>query len=52
MFTESGTLGNTYGNFVRVASAHSNAPIDTLVIRLTNVASPNPMGLDNFVARR
>jgi hypothetical protein len=54
MFTESGTLGNTFGNFVRVPSSHSNAPIDTLVIRLTNGATccNNPMGLDNFVARR
>ena len=54
MFTESGTLGNTFGNFVRVSSSHSNAPIDTLVIRLTNgtTCCTNPMGLDNIVARR
>jgi hypothetical protein len=54
MFTESGTLGNTFGNFVRVSSSHSNLPIDTLVIRLTNgtTCCTNPMGLDNFVTRR
>jgi hypothetical protein len=54
MFTESATLGNTFGNFVRVASSHSNIPIDTLVIRLTNgtTCCTNPMGLDNIVARR
>jgi hypothetical protein len=54
MFTESGTMGNTFGNFVRVASAHGNIPIDTLVIRLTNgtACCSNPMGLDNIVARR
>jgi hypothetical protein len=54
MFTESGTLGNTFGNFVRDSSSHSNLPIDTLVIRLTNgtTCCTNPMGLDNIVARR
>ena len=54
MFTESGTLGNTFGKFVTVSSSHSNMPIDTLVIRLTNAMTccTNPMGLDNIVARR
>ena len=56
MFTESGTLGNTFGNFVGVSSSHSNLPIDTLVIRLTNTTGAtcctNPMGLDNIVLRR
>jgi hypothetical protein len=54
MFTESGTLGNTFGNFVTVFSSHTNTPIDALVIRLANgtACCQNPMGLDNIVMRR
>ena len=54
VFTESGTVPNTFGRFAQVSSAYSNVPIDTLVIRLTNAKAccVNPMGLDNLVLRR
>jgi PEP-CTERM motif len=52
VFTESGTVPNTFGQFATVLS---NPPrsIDTLVITLSNPATPccggNPVGVDNIV---
>ena len=54
VFTQSGTVPNTFGNFATVATA-STLPIDTLLISLSNPATgvvccgPNPVGLDNIV---
>ena len=54
MFAESGTPGNTFGNFVRVSSTNRNTPVDAVMIRLTNgpTCCENPMGVDNIVMRR
>ena len=52
VFTEAGTVPNTFGNFRTVSNAHSQDLIDTLSIALTNPAplrGGNPMGLDNIV---
>jgi hypothetical protein len=54
MFTVVNTLGNTFGNFVRVANPRATVPVDVLVIRLSNPATccRNPMGIDNVAIRR
>jgi hypothetical protein len=55
VFTVSDTVPNTFGNFATVLNPHSTDMIDTLLIRLTNPATPccpNPMGLDNIVMTR
>lgn len=52
VFTDAGTVPNTFGNFRTVNSSDSADAIDTLRIRLSNTAAPccrNPMGLDNIV---
>jgi hypothetical protein len=52
VFTEAGTLPNTFGAFMTVSNSHSQDLIDTLSIALTNPAplrGGNPMGLDNIV---
>jgi hypothetical protein len=54
VFTLQGTQPNTFGNFATVRSPNPGAPIDTLLIRLSNPAAaccPNPVGLDNIVVR-
>jgi Carboxypeptidase regulatory-like domain len=54
VFAVSGRQGNTFGNFATIANPQSAAPIDTLLIRLSNPAAPccgNPVGLDNIVVR-
>ena len=51
----SAIVPNTFGKFETVADPSPAAPIDTLVIRLTNPATPccsNPMGVDNLVLWR
>jgi hypothetical protein len=54
VFTDSGVVPNTFGNFATVTSNPTRI-VDTLVITLTNPATgvvccgPNPMGLDNIV---
>jgi hypothetical protein len=51
-FAVTGTVPNTFGNFVTVANPNSTALIDTLLIRLSNPATPccsNPVGFDNVV---
>jgi hypothetical protein len=57
MFTQLDVLGNTFGNFVRVANSRPDLPVDRLNIRLSNPLSPgfsgsNPMGVDNIVLNR
>jgi uncharacterized repeat protein (TIGR03803 family) len=55
VFTISGTLPNTFGEFRTVANPSAAAVIDTLSIVLTNAAFPccgNPMGLDTIVLTR
>jgi hypothetical protein len=57
VFAVTGRQGNTFGNFVRVANPQSSAPIDTLLIHLTNTlpntcCGSNPMGIDNVVILR
>ena len=47
MFSVSGTVPGTFGNFATVASANAGDLIDTLVIELTDGVAQNPMGLDN-----
>lgn len=52
VFTDAGTVPNTFGNFRTVANPHSADLIDALSIALTNAAASccrNPMGLDNIV---
>ncbi len=54
VFTVTGTVPNTFGNLATVPSAFPLAWIDTLVIAVSNPASPccnNPAGLDNIVLR-
>ena len=55
VFSTSGTVPNTFGNFVTVSSPYSSATIDLLSITLTNSATPccsNAVGLDNIVLVR
>jgi hypothetical protein len=47
VFSVSGTVPNTFGNFASVANPNAGDLIDTLVIELTNGVAQNPMGLDN-----
>lgn len=50
-FIVQGIQGNTFGAFASIVNPRSDAPIDTLQIRLTNPAAPcctNPVGLDNI----
>jgi len=52
VFTDTGTVPNTFGNFRTVSTSHSQDLIDMLSITLSNAAAPccrNPMGLDNIV---
>ena len=51
VFTEAGTVPNTFGTFMTVHVASAGI-IDTLLITLSNPATPccsNPVGLDNVV---
>ena len=57
MFTQLEVLGNTFGNFVRVANSRPDLPVDRLNIRLSNSLPPglsgnNPMGVDNIILDR
>jgi len=56
VFSLSGTVPNTFGRFETVLNPQPTAIIDTLVITLSNPATPccpgNPVGLDNIVAKR
>lgn len=57
MFTQLDVLGNTFGNFVRVANSQPDLPVDRLNIRLSNplpssFGGSNPMGVDNLVLNR
>ena len=55
VFTVTGTVPNTFGDFAPVQNPHSADLIDTLLITLTNAAPDccdNPMGLDNIVLTR
>jgi hypothetical protein len=47
VFSGSGTVPNTFGNFATVANPNAGDLIDTLVIELTDGVAQNPMGLDN-----
>jgi hypothetical protein len=52
VFSVSGIVPHTYGNFATVDNPDSSALIDTLDVSLTNDPGPccsNPMGLDNIV---
>jgi hypothetical protein len=49
VFTVSGQVPNTFGNFATVMNPYSGDVIDTLDVTLTNPSSNNPMGLDNIV---
>jgi hypothetical protein len=58
VFTTSGTVPNTFGNFATVTNPFPFALIDALVITVTNPSNPacptcgsNPMGIDNIVLR-
>jgi hypothetical protein len=55
VFTVVNVLGNTFGNFVRTPNPRADAPVDVVLIRLSNPAAPccgNPMGIDNIVLNR
>jgi hypothetical protein len=55
VFTVEGTQPNTFGNFATITNPNPAALIDTLVIQLSNPATPccsNPVGLDNVVVTR
>jgi hypothetical protein len=58
VFTLERTQPNTFGNFATIVNPNPAALIDTLVIRLSNPATPtcpicsNPVGLDNVVVTR
>jgi hypothetical protein len=57
MFVQLAELGNTFGNFVRVANSRPDLPVDRLNIRLSNPVPPglnasNPMGVDNIILNR
>ena len=50
VFSTSGTVPNTFGNFATVSSIDPGAVIDRLEVALTTVAFPyNPYGVDNIV---
>jgi hypothetical protein len=52
VFTVSGTVPNTFGNFATVSNPHETDRIDTLQVSLSNPSNPNvpnPVGLDNIV---
>jgi hypothetical protein len=49
VFTVSGEVPNTFGNFATVMNPYSTDSIDTLDVTLTNPSQSNPMGLDNIV---
>src|SRR5205807_2150027 len=55
VFTETGTVPNTFGNFATVLNPRAGAEINALLITLSNPATPscpicsNPVGLDNIV---
>jgi carboxypeptidase family protein len=55
VFTVTGSLPNTFGDFRTVANSKATSLIDTLSIVLTNAAASccrNPMGLDTIVLTR
>jgi hypothetical protein len=47
VFSVSGTVPNTFGDFATVANPNAGDLIDTLIIELANGVVQNPMGLDN-----
>lgn len=52
VFSMTGTLPNTFGNFRTVEHPNGRDTVDTLVIRLSNptpAGGSNPMGLDNII---
>lgn len=52
VFSASGTVPNTFGNFATVLSTDAKADIDRLEVTLTTVrilVSSNPYGIDNIV---
>jgi hypothetical protein len=52
VFSASGTVPNTFGQFATVSNPYAGAQIDTLIIHLSNPATPccsNPVGIDNIV---
>jgi len=54
VYTFSGTVPNTFGNFATVSSAN-DTPVDTLIIDVTNAAAPccrNPVGIDTIVVSK
>ena len=58
VFTATGTVPNTSGNFATVTNPFPSALIDALVVAVTNPARPlcptcggNPVGIDNIVLR-
>jgi hypothetical protein len=55
MFSFSGTVPNTFGQFATVSNPQSSVRVDTLLIRLTNpptACCDNPVGIDNIVLGR
>ena len=54
VFSETGTVPNTFGNFATVTNQYNTDIIDSLAITLTNPYGAffgNPMGLDNAVVK-
>ena len=54
VFTAMGTVPNTFGNLATVPNPFPYTAIDTLLITVSNPATPccgNPVGIDNIVLR-
>jgi hypothetical protein len=55
VFVLTGTVPNTFGQFVTITNPNLTDTIDTLLIRVANPATPccsNPVGIDNIVLAR
>jgi hypothetical protein len=55
VFSFSGTVPNTFGQFATVSNPYSLTPVDTLLIRVLNPQTSccdNPVGVDNIVLGR
>ena len=48
LFRLTATQGNTFGNLATIPNPAAAQRVDILFVRLSNPATPNPMGLDNI----
>jgi hypothetical protein len=55
VFALTGTVPNTFGNFATITNPNLGTDVDTLLIRVSNPATPccaNPVGVDNIALSR